>query len=333
MQDDTTRRNFLKLTGAGAIASVLPALAACGGGTAGASNGLHPAGASPSPPVVPVPCLAAADAGADRGDPGTLPPGDLLKIRIASVPTAVEGNLLPLLVADFEKATGSSITIEASEEPFALARAGKADLVISHYGHRHLEEFVLEGFGEWPRTIFSNQTVLVGPPGDPAKVRGLADAAEAFRRIAAKKVPFIVNPHDGGGYLAALLWAAAGKPDKAGWFIEDAAKKEDMVHIAVQKRAYMLWGLTPFVRTDKDAHIDLEPLVLADPLLQRILVCTLVKASRTAAINTVGAHAFQKDLLSPGTQAKIRDTRYPGAARAMWTPAGRHNRNSLLRVD
>jgi tungstate transport system substrate-binding protein len=330
MTDDPTRRAFLKVTTATALVSVLPAIAACVGRSGAAVSG-QASGAvasAPPPPVAsspPVSEEAARDAGAIPSEPV-----NPKKLRVVSVPTAVEGNVLPLLIADFEKASGLEVTLEATDEPFEVARAGKADIAVSHYGHRHVEEFVLDGLGEWPRTLFSNQMALIGPPSDPAKVRGLLDAVEAFRRIAAKKAAFVLNASDGGRYLADVLWHAAGRPNKDGWFVDEGLKNAEVVRFAATKRAYTLWGLTPFVRTDKEAHVDLEPLVLADPLLQRILVSTIVKSSRLPGANSVAAHAFQTHLLAPATQATIRDVRYPGATRALWVPAGRHNRTGVL---
>ena len=46
---------------------------------------------------------------------------------------------------------------------------------------------------------------LLGPKDDPAKVRGLEDAAEAFRRIASTKSPFVLNDIDGVRYLTEIL--------------------------------------------------------------------------------------------------------------------------------
>lgn len=335
MKKDTTRRGFLRLTGAGAIASVLPAVAAC------ATRPAAPAGAPPGPPpggpLMPPasePCVAAVDAGATAADAALAvrEPIEPKKVRIVSVPTAVEGNLLATLVADFQKSTGLEVTIESTEGPFQVARDGKADLVVSHYGHRNLEEFVLDGLGEWPRTIFSNQMALVGPPSDPAKVRGLGDIVEAFKRIAAKKSPFLLNGSDGGHYLVDVIWNAAGRPNKTGWFFDDGLKKEASVKLVEARHAYSIWGLTPFMRTEKEGHLDLEPLVLADPLLQRVLVCTIVKDTKVPGVNAAAAKALQTYLLSAVTQAKIHETRHEGT-HAMWTPAGRHNRSNFLPKD
>jgi tungstate transport system substrate-binding protein len=210
---------------------------------------------------------------------------------------------------------------------YDAARAGKVDLVISHYGHHDCEQFVLDGLGEWPRTVFSNQMALVGPPSDPAKIRGLVDAAEAFDRIATTKSPFVLNDLDGVRYLSEILWHAIGRPARDGWWLDDKHQKEDAMVVASRLGAYSLWGLTPFLRTHRQMSLQLEPLVLADPLLQRLLVAVVV---RVPGSNIDGARALQAHLLAPATQARIRTTRYPTDERVCWVPAGRHNRTAIL---
>ncbi|HEX4455394.1 MAG TPA: hypothetical protein VH143_31255 [Kofleriaceae bacterium] len=256
-----------------------------------------------------------APACARRSEPPATTTSDV--VRVASVLTTVEGNLLPELVRTF----AGRVEISAGSDVYGAARAGKADLVISHYGHRDAEQFVLDGLGEFPRTVCSNQLALLGPPSDPAKIRGLADAGEAFQRIADSRSPFLINDLDGIRYLAEILWNAIGRPARDGWWLDPKQQKEDAMRRAAELGAYTFWGLTPFLRT----RVQLEPLVLADPLLQRLMVSVVVRGA-----NVDGAHALQDHLLAPATQARIRTTRYPSDQHICWVPAGRHNRTAIL---
>jgi len=282
------------------------ALAACSRGTAGE----------------PAESTRAVDPSAPPAEPGI--------VRIASVRTAVEGNLLPALIERFEHASAYRVRLSTGEKVYDLARSGSVDLVVSHYGHKDAEAFVVDGLGEWPRTIFSNQMALLGPPSDPAGVRGLEDLAEAFRRIAENRSRFILNDLDGVRYLTEILWHAVGEPDRSGWLIDAGASKDAAIVRASELGAYVLWGLTPFLRLDGSQHLALEPLVLADPMLQRMLVSIIVKPGAIRRVNSVGASAFQTFLLEPQTQAAIRTIRYPGKTLVSWVPAGRHNRIAIL---
>jgi tungstate transport system substrate-binding protein len=266
--------------------------------------------------------VAALKAGEGVSHPGLL--------RIASVPTSVEGGLLPILVERFKSETGLQVLLIADDDPYNLAKQGKVDLVVSHFGHRDAEAFVMKGFGLWPQTAFSNQLGLFGPVSDPAKIRGMTDLVKAFQKIAAAKAPYVVNDTKGISYLTEILWNAAGKPPLNPWFIDPKIGKSDAIALAVKHKAYVFWGLTPFLREAEATHRVLVPLVTADPLLQRVMVSVVVNPERVTGVNPADAVRFQKFLLSPVTQASIMKINYPGIEQALWAPAGRHNSGSIL---
>src|SRR6266446_8200922 len=134
-------------------------------------------------------------------------------VRLAMV--NVPDDVLRPLLSDFQKQTGRSAEIVyKGNDPFAIAREGKADLVISHYGHAGVQPFITAGLGLWPHPVFANVMALIGPPSDPAHVRGLTDASEALRRIAATKSRFVVNNSAGAKYLEEIFWTGAGVHDK-----------------------------------------------------------------------------------------------------------------------
>jgi tungstate transport system substrate-binding protein len=270
-------------------------------------------------------------AGSASGDEGTSPARSRARaVRVASVPTAVEGGLLPDLADAFRKETGMSVAIQKDEEPYAIAERGGADLVISHFGHKRTEAFVTRGLGLWPRTVFSNQLALFGPRADPAGVRGAASLVHAFGLIARARAPYVLNETHGIRYLTDLLWCAAGRPAKEGWFFDDGVSKGGAIALAAERGGYVFWGLTPFVRNEKAAPHGLEPLLTGDPMLQRLMVAVVVNPKRVAGVDLAGATRFQEYLLLPATQARILEVRYPGVEHAVWAPAGRHNPGSAL---
>ena len=283
------------------------AVAACKGGTPGEPEGAE---TSEVTPVV------------------VHPPANPKLIRVTSVPTAVEGNLLPALIAEFQAANGYEVQLTTNVQLYDDARAGKVDLAISHYGHKHAEDFVVDGLGEWPRTIFSNQLALAGPKSDPAGLRGVDDAGEAFRRIAAGGHPYLMNELEGLRYVTEILWHLAGKPDKSRWL--RAHERDDALVEAAKAGAYMLWGLTPFLRVKKRERLAMAPHVLNDAIFQRLMVSIVVQP-KIAGVNVEGARAFQRFLLEPETQAKMRSIDYSAEEKiVVWVPAGRHNRFAVL---
>ena len=245
-------------------------------------------------------------------------------VRLALV--NVPDELLRPLLPEFQKQTSLRAEIVyTGNDPFAVAREGKADLVISHYGHEGVEPFITEGLGLWPHPVFANQMVLLGPPSDPAQVRKLTDAAEAFRRIAASKSLFVSNNGAGAKYLEEILWISANVHEKGTWYLALKSQGSQAAQDAAAKGAYVLWGLAPFLRLKRQGPINLEPLVFQDPIFQRIMVAVVVNPKKVPGVNVDGATAFQNFLIAPAIQARIRAFRYPDFDSQAWWPAGRHN--------
>jgi tungstate transport system substrate-binding protein len=265
-----------------------------------------------------------------------LPPGGAKPIsrapvvRLAVVFTPEESGLLAELLPEFERQTGYQVEVDSREDVYDVARNGKADLVISHYGHPGVEPFVTEGLGLWPRTVFANQAALLGPSGDPAHVGGLNDAVEAFRRIAHQRARFLVNNSAAEKYLAEILWEGAGRPDKGNWYIDRGLQQQQAVEAAAELGAYTLWGLVPFLRLRERSELDMEALLLSDPLLQRIMVSVVVNPEKIPGSHVKGALALQRYMIAPATQARIRSFRYPGLNHQMWWPSGRNNAGAFL---
>ncbi len=247
-------------------------------------------------------------------------------IRLAIVITPKYSGLIDFLIKDFTDRTGLSVDLYSGTDVYKRGRQGKADMVISHYGKPALERFVLEGYGTWPRMVFSNQAVLIGPKDDPAKVKGMSSAATALRRIAETKAPFVVNSGRSIAYLETILWASAGgRPAKADWLLDEDVSRARAVRLADKKQAYVFWGAYPFLRY-KDKHdSDLEMMVSADPMLQRIMAAVPVNPNKIQRVNFQGAARFLDYLLNPETQAKIAAFRSPDCGEQLWWPAGRDN--------
>ena len=251
-------------------------------------------------------------------------------VRLSSVVSPQDGGLYDDLLPDFERQTGYQVELTTGEDVYGPARNGEADVVLSHYGHRDAQSCVQDGYGQWPQPVFFNQLALLGPPSDPAQVQDLSDLVEAFRRIAATQSPYIVNDMKLSRYLTEILWEGAGRPQQGQWYTDQGLKEQDAIMEAAKQGGYVLWGLTPFLRTQQQNKVELQPLVLNDPLLQRIMVTVAVDPDEVAGVNVQGAKAFQQYLLDPATQARIRAFRLPGIDQQIWWPAGRNNASSVV---
>jgi tungstate transport system substrate-binding protein len=246
-------------------------------------------------------------------------------VRVASVNTPYQSGLLEALLPAFEKMSGYRVEVYGGSDVYERAEAGKADLVISHYGKAPVEPFVTGGKGLWPRPVFSNQSVLVGPKEDPAGIRGMKDPFEAMRRIASSGSKYVSPANPTGRYLSELLLAGAGNPERGDWYIESPLTRGRAMRFAEEEGAYTIWGSFPFERYRGKHGERLEALVWETPIFHRTMATVVVNPEKMPGVNIEGARALEAYLLSPGTQAAIAAYREKGLDRQTWWPAAFDN--------
>ena len=69
----------------------------------------------------------------------------VIRLQVVNVP--VDSGLLATLLPDFERTTGYRVDVQKGEQVYAMARQGLADLVLSHYGHAQVDDFMADGLG------------------------------------------------------------------------------------------------------------------------------------------------------------------------------------------
>jgi tungstate transport system substrate-binding protein len=210
------------------------------------------------------------------------------------------------------------------------AESGKVDLVISHYGKAPVEQFVTSGKGAWPRPVFSNQAVVVGPKSDPAKIRGMTDPFAAMKKIVDSGSSFVATSSPGERYLSEMLLAGAGNPERGAWYIATDLSKGRAMAFAEEKNAYTIWGSFPFERFRRQHDTGLDVMVWDTPVFHRVMATIVVSPAKFPGVNAEGARALEAYLLSPATQASVAAFREQGLDRQTWWPAGRDNNPAQL---
>lgn len=251
-------------------------------------------------------------------------------VRLAVVKTPYESGLIAALLAPFESQSGYRVEVRAGSDAYELAKQGKADLVISHFGKGDVEEFVMSGYGLWPSPVFASELVIAGPERDPAGIRGLADPFEAMRRIASSRSPLVLGKSVGRRYLADILLAGAGDPDREGWYAIIELSGDELMRYAESKGAYTILKGFEFSQFKAANETTLGVMVGNAPLMQRIMAIIRVNPARVDGVNAAGAEALENYLLSPHAQALIAAFREPVDGRHIWAPAARHNHSKGL---
>lgn len=164
------------------------------------------------------------------------------RLRMSTTTSTENTGLLGVLLPPFESLCGCKVDVIAvgTGKALKLGEAGDVDVVFVHA--RELEDrFVAAGFGVDRRDVMYNDFVLLGPPDDPAGVKGGKSAAEAFRAIAAKEAPFVSRGDESGTHRKEReIWKAAGIAPKGKWYLEAGQGMGEVIQMATQRRAYTL---------------------------------------------------------------------------------------------
>jgi tungstate transport system substrate-binding protein len=236
-------------------------------------------------------------------------------ITVASTTSTEQSGLFGHILPIFTRESGIVVRVVAlgTGQALDVGRRGDADVVFVH--DRAAEErFVAEGFGGPRRHVMFNDFVITGPAADPARIAGLGDTAEALRRIAAARAPFISRGDRSGTHAAELrLWQLAGVDPATGrgqWYREVGQGMGPALNTAAAQGAYILAdrGTWLSFRNRQDQRILIE----GDTRLFNQYGVMLVNAQRHAHVKAADGQRFIDWLLSSAGQAAIASFRING---------------------
>lgn len=229
-------------------------------------------------------------------------------VILATTTSTQDSGLLDVLVPVFEARSGYLVKTIAvgSGQAMALARKGEADVLLVHSPAGE-EKLVAEGHGANRRLVMHNDFVLVGPPGDPARVRGLASTARAFEGIAAAGALFLSRGDDSGTHAREKgVWKAAGiDPEGLRSYQQTGLGMGETLNVASEKGAYTLTDRATFLARTRARPLALEILVEREPLLLNVYHVLEVSPARWPKVNAAGARAFADFVVSPAAQEII----------------------------
>jgi tungstate transport system substrate-binding protein len=225
-------------------------------------------------------------------------------IRCAVIGGMTMTGLWPAISKMFEAESGYRVEVVATgQRPLldAALREGKVDLLTMHSGDI-TTDLVADGFGVNMRPWTRNELCIVGPPGDPAHIRGMADGAAAFRKIAEAQANFVDFQGIGSRELTHTIWRLAGVEPKGDWVLkDDTVSKFDIVQFARAHNAYVVVGFIP-AQGGKMYAEGMEILVKGDPVMRRPFIVMEANPKKFPQANSAGARALSDFLLSPRVQ-------------------------------
>lgn len=218
------------------------------------------------------------------------------------IPTTVQDSgLLDALLPEFERARPEyrlRIVAAGSGELLALGERGDLDVLLSHSPEAELR-FMEAGSGSSRRKVMENDFVIVGPPSDPAGVRGMELATAALDRISETGQLFFSRGDDSGTHRRELQLRAESNRDVGPGYREVGGAMGTVLRAASEVGAYALSDEATFLNLGEG--LDLEILVEGDPKLLNIYHVIVTREAREGE----GAQAFARWLLSPEGQRVI----------------------------
>lgn len=190
---------------------------------------------------------------------------------MASTTSTQNSGLFDILIPAYEKISQYNVSVEViavgTGKALRIAKKGGADVLFVHDPFRE-EKFLAEGYGVNRRLVMHNDFVILGPKTDPAHIKGLKSAIDAFELIAEKEASFVSRSDDSGTNVKELdIWDDAGViPKGQKWYIEAGAKMGDTLLLADQKKAYVLSDRGTFL--NYESRVRLKIMVESDPLLK-----------------------------------------------------------------
>jgi len=230
------------------------------------------------------------------------------KLIIASTTSTQNSGLFDILIPRYEKSSRYNVKVEViavgTGKALRIAKKGEADALFVHDPFRE-EKFLAEGYGVNRRLVMHNDFVILGPKSDPAQIKGLKSAIDAFELIAEKKAAFVSRGDDSGTNVKELdIWDDAGMTPKGQeWYLEASAKMGDTLLFADQKKAYVLSDRGTFL--NYESSIKLKIMVESDPLLKNQYSVIAVSPAKFPSVRYSEAMDFIAFVTSPEGQKII----------------------------
>lgn len=230
-------------------------------------------------------------------------------IRVAVIGGMVFTGFWNALAERYQAQTGVRLELIAAgpkNDIVSIFKKGGVDVITMHSSDTMLN-LVADGYTLDPQPWMRNDLVIVGPPEDPAGIKGMTDAAAALRKIAASKSPFVVHSSLGAQeVLLNLLELNQIQLDPGRTTVLFDDQQRSVLKVAGEKHAYTLVGRIPF-RTGRLPNNGLILMVQGDERLRRPYLVAVTNPHWMPGAREADARRFAAWLRGPGTQSWIAE--------------------------
>ena len=233
------------------------------------------------------------------------------QVLLASTIGPIDAGIVAALEKAYQEKTGVIVRHVGAGTGAALniGKSGAVDLVQVHA--KALEEqFVAEGYGTERIDFMYNDFVIVGPPDDPAGIKGETSATKALQKIADAKALFINRGDQSGTHVKEMeVWEAAGIKPSGDWYrIYEKGSLGNVPTLLYtdEQKAYTLIDRATVI-TNKEQIKNIEVLVENDEILLNYITLIPVNPEKFPNINAEGARKFGEWLVSEEGQKIVKE--------------------------
>jgi tungstate transport system substrate-binding protein len=229
-------------------------------------------------------------------------------IILQSTTSTANSGLYDYLLPMFREETGITVYVVAVGTGQAIknAKNGDGDVLLVHASAAE-QKFVAGGYGVERFDVMYNDFIFVGPPADPAGVKGAKTAVEGLQKIAAAGALFASRGDNSGTYKKEMaLWKSSAIDPTASsgkWYRETGSGMGATLNAAVGMGAYSM--------TDRGTWIsfrnkgDYEIVLQGDPGLFNQYGIMLVNPKKHPRVKAEAGQAFIDWILSSEGQDAI----------------------------
>jgi len=235
------------------------------------------------------------------------------EIIMASTTSTRDSGLIDVLIPIFQQNTGYTVKpiYVGSGAAINMGQQGNADVLLVHSPTAELT-FMQGGYGINRRLVMHNDYIIVGPPSDPAGMKGMTVAVDALKKISDAKIIFYSRGDNSGtDALEKSLWKKIGisvadnSTSNPKWYMEGGTGTGmlDLLRIASEKGGYTITDRSTYLANQKVLTLDI--LVQGDPVLLNVYHVIQVNPEKFPKVNADGAKAFSDFMVDTVTQAII----------------------------
>ena len=248
------------------------------------------------------------------------------QLMMATTTSTDNTGLLDDLIPEFIKDTGIEMKWVATGTGKALKLGQNCDVdVLMVHAPPAEKKYVENGFGVDRREIMYNDFVVIGPPSDPAGIKGKS-VNNALRAVKDKKAVFVSRGDNSGtNKKEKLLWKAAAilLPEKESWYVQTGQGMLATINVAAERGGYTMTDRGTYIKYEANlkGSPPLKILVEGDGILLNQYSVITVNPGNCKNTKAALAGKFADWITGPRAQKKIGDFRLMG--KQLFTPNAR----------